>query len=44
MVLEEEVELGDHGALLASGRGHSMGTLCQHLSTLSEYELEEALA
>jgi hypothetical protein len=42
--LEEEVELGDHGALSMSVGGRSAGTLCQHLSTLSEAELEEAQA
>jgi hypothetical protein len=44
VVLEEVVELGDHGALSTSGEGRSAGTLCQHLSTPSKCELEEALA
>ena len=44
MVLDEEVELGDHDVRSTSGGGHSAGTLCQRLSALSKCELEEALS
>jgi len=44
VVLEEEVELGDHGALSTSSEGRSVETQCWYLSTPSGYELEEALA
>jgi hypothetical protein len=42
-VIEEVLELGDHGVLSTSGRGHSEETLCRYLSTPSECELEEGL-
>jgi len=44
VVLEEEVELEDHGALSVSVGGGSVETPCQRLSALSEGELEEAEA
>ena len=43
MVLEEVLELKDHGVLSTSGGGHSEETLCLSLSTPSRYELEEGL-